>query len=243
MKLSTNLQAVAVKIILSFVFTLCSIYAPPNTRIRRGGAEVAGWTLDRNIRVRFPAYPHRVWALWWQGGKRRLRTSRCPCRGRLGTLKTPSCPWRGCPTAGQHLETGHLSRHYSWNIAECDVKPQSTTTTSNTRIDIEDFEHLLVQIKGPIMILGYFNSHNPLWGSDHKTSKGKVMETFISQNDLCLYNDGSYTFLRSGNGSYSAIDLSFASASLFGRFFLGGTWRLLWKWSLSNHSDCCRRRC
>ena len=29
---------------------------------RRGGAEVAGWTLDGKIRVRFPAYPHRVWA-------------------------------------------------------------------------------------------------------------------------------------------------------------------------------------
>ena len=84
---------------------------------RRGGAEVAGWTLDRKIRVRFPAYPHRVWALWWQGGKRRLRTSRCPCRGRLGTLKTPSCPWRGCPAAGQNLETGHLSRHYIAEIS------------------------------------------------------------------------------------------------------------------------------
>ena len=84
---------------------------------RRGGAEVAGWTLDWKIRVRFPAYPHRVWALWWQGGKRRLRTSRCPCRGRLGTLKTPSCPWRGCPAAGQNLETGHLSRHYIAEIS------------------------------------------------------------------------------------------------------------------------------
>ena len=82
-----------------------------------GGAEVAGWTLDRKIWVRFPAYPHRVWALWWQGGKRRLRTSRCPCRGRLGTLKTPSCPLRGCPAAGQHLETGHLSRHYIAEIS------------------------------------------------------------------------------------------------------------------------------
>ena len=48
----------------------------------------------------------------WQGGKRRLRMFRCTCRGRLGTLKTPSCPWRGCPAAGQNLETGHLSRHY-----------------------------------------------------------------------------------------------------------------------------------
>ena len=84
---------------------------------RRGGAEVAGWTLDWKIRVRFPAYPHRVWALWWQGGKRRLRASRCPCRGRLGTLKNPSCPWRGCPAAGQNLETGHLSRHYIAEIS------------------------------------------------------------------------------------------------------------------------------
>ena len=86
-------------------------------KARRGGAEVAGWTLDRKIRVRFPAYPHRVWALWWQGGKRRLRTSWCPCRGRLGTLKTPSCPWRGCPAAGQNVETGHLSRHYIAEIS------------------------------------------------------------------------------------------------------------------------------
>ena len=84
---------------------------------RRGGAEVAGWTLDRKIRVRFPAYPHGVWALWWQGGKRRLRTSRCPCRGSLDTLKTPSCPWRGCPAAGQILEIGHLSRHYIAEIS------------------------------------------------------------------------------------------------------------------------------
>ena len=86
-------------------------------KARGGGTEVAGWTLDRKIRVRFPAYPHRVWALWLQGGKRRLRTSRCLCRGRLGTLKTPSCPWRGCPAAGQNLETGHLSRHYIAEIS------------------------------------------------------------------------------------------------------------------------------
>ena len=83
----------------------------------RGGTEVAGWTLDRKIQVRFPAYPHCVWALCWQGGKRCLRTSRCPCQGRLSTLKTPSCPWRGCPAAGQNLETGHLSRHYIAEIS------------------------------------------------------------------------------------------------------------------------------
>ena len=30
---------------------------------RRGGVQVAGWTVDRKTRVRFAAYPHWVWAL------------------------------------------------------------------------------------------------------------------------------------------------------------------------------------
>ena len=77
------------------------------------------------------------------------------------------------------------------------------------------------------MILGDFNAHNPLWGSDHQTPKCRVIETFIGQNDLCLYNDGSHTFLHSGNGTYSAIDLSFASPTLFDRF----SWEV--------HDDCC----
>ena len=59
--------------------------------------------------------------------------------------------------------------------------------------------------------------NNPLWGSDHQTPKGKAIETFICQNDLCLYNDGSHTFIHSGNGTYSSIDLSFASPTLFDR--------------------------
>ena len=123
--LNTNLQAVAVKITLSFVFTICSIYAPPNKYI-----------------------------------------------------------------------------------------------------DIKDLEHLLSQIQEPVMILGDFNSHNPLWGSEHLSPKGRVIETFVSQNDLCLYNDGFPTFLHAGNGTYSAIDLSFASPTLFGRF----------SWDV--HDDC-----
>ena len=109
-----------------------------------------GRTETRKIRVRFPAYLHRVWALWWQGGKRRLRTSRCPCRGRLGTLKTPSCPWRGCPTAGQNLETGHLSRQY---IAEISLnvtlnhKQQhriSLSGLNKTHSEIWKFSHLSI---------------------------------------------------------------------------------------------------
>ena len=66
---------------------------------------------DQTIRVRFPAYPHLLWALWWQEGKRRLRRSRCSCRGRLGTLKTTSCPWHWVPGSRSKVGTGQLYRH------------------------------------------------------------------------------------------------------------------------------------
>ena len=59
----------------------------------------------------------------------------------------------------------------------------------NKYIDIKDLEHLLSQISEPVMILGDFNAHNPLLGSDTQTPKGRMIETFITQNDLCLYND------------------------------------------------------
>ena len=110
------------------------LYTDSTIVARRGGIEVAGWTVGRTILVRFPAYPHCVWALWWQGGKRRLGTSWCLCQGRLDTLNTPSCPWRWVPGTW-HWVPGSRSKFgnwttvpslYSWNIAECDIKPQPT---------------------------------------------------------------------------------------------------------------------
>ena len=127
----------------------CCLYA------RRGGVEVAGWNFNRKTQVQFPAYPHRVWALWWQGGKRRIWTSRCPCWGRLGTLKTPSCPWRGFPAAGQNLETGHLSRHYIY-VAEISLnvtlnhnqQQQQQLPVAFINVQIEDLQ-LRIAVAAP----------------------------------------------------------------------------------------------
>ena len=95
--------------------------------VRRGGVVVAGWTVGRTIRVRFLACNRCVWALWWQGGKRRLRTSRCPCQGRRGTLNIAICPWHCVP--GSRSKFGNwttVPSFYSWNITEWDDKPQPT---------------------------------------------------------------------------------------------------------------------
>ena len=58
-------------------------------------------------------------------------------------------------------------------------------------------------------------------------SKGKVLEEFLSQADLCFFNDGSDTYLHPGNGAYSAIDLTVTDGALLQDF----SWKV--------HDDLC----
>ena len=100
------------------------------------GVEVAGLTVDRKIR--FDSRQTLItYGLWWQGDKRRLRASGCLCRVGLGTLKTPSCPWRwvtGSRSKFWNWTTVHVSSLHSWHIAECDVYPQPTNQPTNQPI-------------------------------------------------------------------------------------------------------------
>ena len=122
-----------VSVVSSFyIVKACLLLYPFNKVCARGdGIEVGGLTVHQTIRIRFPAYPNCVWALWWQGGKRRLRTSQCPCQGWLGRLKTPSCSWRWVP--GSRSKFGNwtiVPSLYSWKITECDIKPQPTNQST-----------------------------------------------------------------------------------------------------------------
>ncbi|VDI46862.1 Hypothetical predicted protein [Mytilus galloprovincialis] len=57
--------------------------------------------------------------------------------------------------------------------------------------------------------------------------KGKIIEDFVSQEGLCIFNDGSNTYLHPGNGSYSSIDIPICDPSLL----LDYSWRV--------HDDLC----
>ena len=46
-------------------------------------------------------------------------------------------------------------------------------------------------------------------------SKGHKIEKLIKDHELCLWNDGNPTFVHPATGSFSAIDLSMYSPSLF----------------------------
>ena len=64
-------------------------------------------------------------------------------------------------------------------------------------------------------MLGDFNGHNVLWGSKDNDPRGEVIENFITKNDICLMNDKSHTYLDSGKGTFSSIDLSLCHPSVF----------------------------
>ena len=97
----------------------------------------------------------------------------------------------------------------------------------NDHLTVHQLHHLVEQLPKPFIIMGDFNAHNPLWGSNKITPKGKTVEDFLSKEGLCYFNDGSNTYLHPGNGSYSAIDLTVTDPSLLPDF----SWRV--------HGDVC----
>ena len=77
-----------------------------------------------------------------------------------------------------------------------------------------ELTELIQQLPSPCMIMGDFNAHNPLLGSDKVTNKDKTVEDALSNHTLCNLNYGSNTYLHSSNGSYSSIDLTIVDPSL-----------------------------
>jgi len=80
--------------------------------------------------------------------------------------------------------------------------------------DQTDINNIIKQLPKPFIIVGDFNSHNVIWGSDNTDQRGKVIEKILDDNDIILLNNTEPTRLNPINGNLSHIDLSFASTSL-----------------------------
>jgi hypothetical protein len=103
----------------------------------------------------------------------------------------------------------------------------SVYTTPNSALSLAQLRDLADQLPTPFIIMGDYNGHNPLCGSKTTTDKGKKREDFLSQEGLCIFNDGTDTYLHPGNWSYSAIDLTVTDPSLL----LDFSWKV--------HDDLC----
>ena len=85
----------------------------------------------------------------------------------------------------------------------------------NQVLNIDDLQGLISQLPRPFLLVGDFNAHNPLWGCGGTNRRGRQLEDLISNNELCLLNNKSHTYLHPATGSYSALDLSICSPDIF----------------------------
>ena len=73
---------------------------------------------------------------------------------------------------------------------------------------------LIAQLPTPFVICGDFNGHSVTWGCDKNNSRGDRIDDFITDNNVCLLNDGSYTYFHPATGTFTAIDLSLCSPDI-----------------------------
>ena len=86
-----------------------------------------------------------------------------------------------------------------------------------------ELHSLVKELPKPILLLGDFNAHSPLWGSHKSNSKGKIIEKLLEDENLCILNDGTPTFYSSINLSPSYLDLTIIDSNLYTEF----TWNVM----------------
>ncbi|ESO92697.1 hypothetical protein LOTGIDRAFT_175659 [Lottia gigantea] len=94
-------------------------------------------------------------------------------------------------------------------------------------LNLRELDDLVAQLPSPYILLGDFNGHHSFWGSSDDNTRGKLIADFIYDNDLRIFNDESPTYFCSKNQTFSHLDLTISSPSLFQDF----------SWSV--HDDLC----
>ena len=91
------------------------------------------------------------------------------------------------------------------------------------KLTLTELLDLHSQIQSPALLLGDYNGHSPLWGGLYVNSKGEIIENFLINRNLCIYNDKTITYISDSNGAKSSLDLSIATPDIY----LDFEWRVL----------------
>ena len=92
------------------------------------------------------------------------------------------------------------------------LKPLLFVPSENLNIAL--LSRLIDQLPTPFFICGDFNGHSITWGCDKNNSQGDIIDDFITDNNICLLNDGSYTYLHPATGTFTVFDLSLFSPDI-----------------------------
>ena len=75
-------------------------------------------------------------------------------------------------------------------------------------------EFIINQLPKPFIIVGDFNAHNTIWGSNNIDQRGKILEQIIINENIIFLNNSSPTHLNIANGTFSNIDISLSTPSM-----------------------------
>ena len=113
-----------------------------------------------------------------------------------------------------------VSLHKTITVCNVYIPPRFNVAQS-------DLVNLVNQLPAPFLFIGDFNAHSDLWGCSSCNSLCNKVEHLLESSNICLLNDKSRTYFHHASGSFTSIDLSLCSASVF----LDFTWQV--------HSDEC----
>ncbi|GBN41585.1 hypothetical protein AVEN_113664-1 [Araneus ventricosus] len=78
----------------------------------------------------------------------------------------------------------------------------------------QDLETLVDQLLTPFILLGDFNGHSTLWGSDVTNYRVRQIEWLISNNCLCLLNNDEKTYFHEPTRTFHSLNLAICSPTL-----------------------------
>ncbi len=85
--------------------------------------------------------------------------------------------------------------------------PPSVTVSKQQLNDLKS------QLPAPYILMGDFNAHNGFWGSSDRDKRGEMLEEFILEQDLLLFNNKKHTYFK--NDYSSLLDLTLCQPSVF----------------------------
>ena len=91
------------------------------------------------------------------------------------------------------------------------------------QLKVDELEKVVEEVGTPVIWVGDFNAHNPLWGSKDRDKNGEAVEELMDRRGLVCLNDGRPTRFDIRTGRVSCIDLAIASPELAGK----GEWETI----------------
>ena len=91
----------------------------------------------------------------------------------------------------------------------------------NKNYNIDNLQTILRNFEEPLLIVGDFNAHNPIWDENCTAPDniGRSVEHLMNLNNLCCLNDNeTSTYFSKTHGTLSSIDITLCSSNIVDRF-------------------------